>query len=80
MFLIRAELEANYAKGLSKLSGKLTKACAKDQGKYNNDFLSWKHTHTFAHVYYYIIRVIILIVLKVINLNTSKNTLYYRRQ
>ncbi|RLU23069.1 hypothetical protein DMN91_005347 [Ooceraea biroi] len=28
----RAELEANYAKGLSKLSSKLTKACAKDQG------------------------------------------------
>ncbi|XP_078050894.1 nostrin isoform X2 [Augochlora pura] len=28
----RAELEANYAKGLSKLSNKLTKACAKDQG------------------------------------------------
>ncbi|XP_029050955.1 uncharacterized protein LOC114879819 isoform X2 [Osmia bicornis bicornis] len=28
----RAELEANYAKGLSKLSIKLTKACAKDQG------------------------------------------------
>ncbi|KAJ8666852.1 hypothetical protein QAD02_008514 [Eretmocerus hayati] len=27
----RAELEANYAKGLSKLSVKLTKACAKDQ-------------------------------------------------
>lgn len=32
-FTPRAELEANYAKGLSKLSGKLTKACAKDQGK-----------------------------------------------
>lgn len=29
----RAELEATYAKGLSKLSSKLTKACAKDQGK-----------------------------------------------
>ncbi|XP_015601249.1 uncharacterized protein LOC107270605 isoform X2 [Cephus cinctus] len=28
----RAELEATYAKGLSKLSGKLTKACSKDQG------------------------------------------------
>ncbi|XP_043289185.1 uncharacterized protein Nost [Venturia canescens] len=28
----RAELEASYSKGLSKLSGKLTKACAKDQG------------------------------------------------
>lgn len=28
----RAELEATYAKGLSKLSSKLTKACAKDQG------------------------------------------------
>ncbi|XP_033365700.1 uncharacterized protein LOC117242831 isoform X2 [Bombus vosnesenskii] len=28
----RAELEATYAKGLSKLSNKLTKACAKDQG------------------------------------------------
>ncbi|KOX67176.1 Nostrin [Melipona quadrifasciata] len=28
----RAELEAAYAKGLSKLSNKLTKACAKDQG------------------------------------------------
>ncbi|CAK9796902.1 NOSTRIN [Anthophora plagiata] len=28
----RAELEANYAKGLSKLSNKLTKACTKDQG------------------------------------------------
>ncbi|XP_076387475.1 nostrin isoform X3 [Megachile rotundata] len=28
----RAELEATYAKGLSKLSIKLTKACAKDQG------------------------------------------------
>ncbi|XP_058795300.1 uncharacterized protein LOC131666527 isoform X2 [Phymastichus coffea] len=28
----RAELEATYAKGLSKLSAKLTKACAKDQG------------------------------------------------
>ncbi|XP_066596133.1 uncharacterized protein Nost [Prorops nasuta] len=28
----RAELEATYAKGLSKLSGKLTKAVAKDQG------------------------------------------------
>ncbi|TGZ34564.1 Nostrin [Temnothorax longispinosus] len=27
----RAELEATYAKGLSKLSSKLTKACAKDQ-------------------------------------------------
>lgn len=30
----RAELEATYAKGLSKLSSKLTKACAKDQGEY----------------------------------------------
>ncbi|XP_076640540.1 nostrin [Colletes latitarsis] len=28
----RAELEATYAKGLSKLSNKLTKACTKDQG------------------------------------------------
>ncbi|KAK0166988.1 hypothetical protein PV327_004443 [Microctonus hyperodae] len=28
----RAELEASYAKGLSKLSSKLTKACSKDQG------------------------------------------------
>ncbi|XP_043249409.1 uncharacterized protein LOC122395685 [Colletes gigas] len=28
----RAELEATYAKGLSKLSNKLTKACSKDQG------------------------------------------------
>ncbi|XP_032679655.1 uncharacterized protein LOC116848041 [Odontomachus brunneus] len=28
----RAELEATYAKGLSKLSSKLTKACTKDQG------------------------------------------------
>ncbi|KAG7214179.1 hypothetical protein KM043_001525 [Ampulex compressa] len=28
----RAELEATYAKGLGKLSGKLIKACAKDQG------------------------------------------------
>lgn len=28
----RADLEATYAKGLSKLSSKLTKACAKDQG------------------------------------------------
>ncbi|KAL0126494.1 hypothetical protein PUN28_005093 [Cardiocondyla obscurior] len=32
----RAELEATYAKGLSKLSGKLTKACAKDQGGNGN--------------------------------------------
>ncbi|GAB1859702.1 Nostrin [Camponotus japonicus] len=31
----RAELEATYAKGLSKLSSKLTKACAKDQGNSN---------------------------------------------
>lgn len=30
----RAELEATYAKGLSKLSSKLTKACTKDQGNY----------------------------------------------
>ncbi|XP_046419727.1 uncharacterized protein LOC124179427 isoform X1 [Neodiprion fabricii] len=28
----RAELEATYAKGLSKLGGKLTKACSRDQG------------------------------------------------
>ncbi|XP_057318122.1 uncharacterized protein LOC130663075 [Microplitis mediator] len=28
----RAELEASYAKGLTKLSSKLTKACSKDQG------------------------------------------------
>ncbi len=28
----RAELEANYAKGLNKLGNKLIKACAKDQG------------------------------------------------
>ncbi|KAL6432847.1 hypothetical protein ACFW04_006304 [Cataglyphis niger] len=32
----RAELEATYAKGLSKLSNKLTKACAKDQGGNSN--------------------------------------------
>lgn len=32
----RAELEATYAKGLSKLSSKLTKACAKDQGGNSN--------------------------------------------
>lgn len=32
MYVFRAELEATYAKGLSKLSSKLTKACAKDQG------------------------------------------------
>jgi len=32
MLDFRAELEATYAKGLSKLSSKLTKACAKDQG------------------------------------------------
>lgn len=34
----RAELEATYAKGLSKLSSKLTKACAKDQGDYRYKF------------------------------------------
>jgi len=34
MYIFRAELEATYAKGLSKLSSKLTKACAKDQGGY----------------------------------------------
>ncbi|KAI4502843.1 hypothetical protein M0802_001887 [Mischocyttarus mexicanus] len=32
----RAELEATYAKGLSKLSGKLTKACSKDQSGNSN--------------------------------------------
>ncbi|XP_012064226.1 PREDICTED: uncharacterized protein LOC105627551 [Atta cephalotes] len=32
----RAELEATYAKGLTKLSSKLTKACAKDQGGNSN--------------------------------------------
>lgn len=32
----RAELEASYAKGLSKLSSKLTKACTKDQGGNNS--------------------------------------------
>lgn len=31
-FHFRAELEANYAKGLNKLGNKLIKACAKDQG------------------------------------------------
>lgn len=31
-FYFRAELEANYAKGLNKLGNKLIKACAKDQG------------------------------------------------
>lgn len=31
-FIYRAELEASYAKGLTKLSSKLTKACSKDQG------------------------------------------------
>lgn len=32
----RAELEASYAKGLSKLGSKLTKACTKDQGGNNS--------------------------------------------
>lgn len=36
----RAELEATYAKGLSKLSSKLTKACAKDQGNLFSRFSS----------------------------------------
>lgn len=40
LFCYRAELEAQYAKGLSKLSNKLTKTCAKDQGKIFSSLVS----------------------------------------
>lgn len=46
----RAELEATYAKGLSKLSSKLTKACAKDQGDYRFFSIEFLSTITIAHV------------------------------